>query len=135
MLRFLICSLLLISAGSALLAEEIPDSLKVKEVQRIDTMFVIPAGPVAGAFSSDCRMQVVDTVAGWAKIQVEGWVPVGLVLDRINIVNNYNSFNNTAPTADKVVRQQCTAITKKGTRCSRMAQIGSDRCWQHQRGK
>lgn len=135
MYRFLICSLLLISAGSGLFAEETSDSLKAEAVQRIDTMYVIPAGPVAGAFSSDCRMQVVDTVAGWAKVQVEGWVPVGLVMDRFDNANTYNSFNNTAPTADKAVRQQCTAITKKGTRCSRMAQLGSDRCWQHQRGK
>ncbi len=27
--------------------------------------------------------------------------------------------------------RQCIAITKKGTRCSRKAQPGSDYCWQH----
>lgn len=26
---------------------------------------------------------------------------------------------------------QCTALTKKGTRCTRKAQPGSDKCWQH----
>lgn len=30
-------------------------------------------------------------------------------------------------------RQQCAATTKKGTRCSRLAQPGSSYCWQHQR--
>jgi len=29
-------------------------------------------------------------------------------------------------------RQQCAAITKKGTRCSRKASQGSAYCWQHQ---
>jgi len=28
---------------------------------------------------------------------------------------------------------QCQAITKKGTRCKRKAQPGSDYCWQHQK--
>ena len=133
--RLLICSLLLISAGSALLAEEIPDSRSTEEAGRIDTMYVIPAGPIAGAFTVDSRIQIVDTVAGWAKVQVEGWVPVELVLDRFESVNSYNSINNTAPSADKVIKQRCTAITKKGTRCTRAAQPGSDRCWQHQRKK
>ena len=135
MYRFLILSLLLISAGSAAFAEEISDSREAEEATRIDTMYVIPAGPIAGAFTVDCRMQIVDTVAGWAKVQVEGWVPVGLVLDRYESVNSYNSINNTAPSADKVIKQRCTAITKKGTRCTRAAQVGSDRCWQHQRVK
>lgn len=31
-----------------------------------------------------------------------------------------------------VERTQCTATTKGGKRCSRKAQPGSDRCWQHQ---
>lgn len=29
-------------------------------------------------------------------------------------------------------RVQCDALTKKGTRCSRKAQPGSTKCWQHQ---
>jgi hypothetical protein len=134
MYRLLIYSLFLISTGSAPLAGEIADSLLVEKAQRTDTMYVIPAGPVAGSFTTDCRMQVVDTVAGWAKVQVEGWVPVGLVMDRIESVNNYNSSNNIATPADKVVKQRCAAITKKGTRCSRAAQSGSKYCWQHQKG-
>jgi hypothetical protein len=30
-----------------------------------------------------------------------------------------------------VARQQCAATTKKGTRCSRLADVGSAYCWQH----
>lgn len=30
-------------------------------------------------------------------------------------------------------RQQCAAVTRKGTRCSRLASPGSLYCWQHQR--
>ena len=32
---------------------------------------------------------------------------------------------------DTGTRQQCTATTKKGTRCSRLAAVGNSRCWQH----
>jgi hypothetical protein len=35
--------------------------------------------------------------------------------------------------ASKIERQRCTAITKDGTRCKRLAEPGSDRCWQHRR--
>lgn len=45
----------------------------------------------------------------------------------------------TAPAGPQIKRQpaakqtssQCTAITKKGTRCKRKAKLGSDYCWQH----
>jgi hypothetical protein len=30
-------------------------------------------------------------------------------------------------------RQQCAAITQAGTRCKRLAQVGSRYCWQHQK--
>jgi hypothetical protein len=33
----------------------------------------------------------------------------------------------------KPVRQQCAMITKNGTRCKRLAEPGSDKCWQHKR--
>jgi hypothetical protein len=33
----------------------------------------------------------------------------------------------------KIERQRCTMITKNGTRCKRMAEPGSDRCWQHKK--
>jgi hypothetical protein len=132
MIRSLLCALLLISLSSSLSAEDITDSLRADNVNRIDTMFVIPAGPVAGTFTPDCRMQVVDTVAGWAKIQVEGWVPVGRVMNRIENANNYYTSSSVAPTAEKIARQRCIAITAKGTQCKRAAKPGSQYCWQHQ---
>lgn len=36
-----------------------------------------------------------------------------------------------SPTLRDTERRQCAAITKKGTRCSRMAQPGRAYCWQH----
>ena len=33
----------------------------------------------------------------------------------------------------KVQRQQCTMITKNGTRCKRLAEPGSNKCWQHKK--
>lgn len=35
------------------------------------------------------------------------------------------------PTLRNTERQQCAATTRKGTRCSRMAQSGRAYCWQH----
>ena len=132
MFRAIICALLLVTLGSGLYAEDLTDSLETSGVGRMDTMFVIPAGPVAGSFTPDCRMQVVDTVAGWARIQVEGWVPVGLVMNRFESVNNYYLSSSVAPSAEKPVRQRCAAITAKGTQCKRAAMPGSQYCWQHQ---
>ncbi|MBU0507213.1 hypothetical protein KKH27_00055 [bacterium] len=105
-----------------------PDSLP----RIADTMYVIPAGPVAGAFTPHCRLSVLDTVAGWAKIQVEGWVPVGAVADRLaNGHSHQNPLLAPAPATPSPLRTQCAAITKKGTRCKRLAQPGSQYCWQH----
>ena len=39
----------------------------------------------------------------------------------------------TMPRKSGVSGGQCSATTKKGTRCSRKAQPGSTRCWQHSR--
>lgn len=36
-------------------------------------------------------------------------------------------------TPTNVVSQQCAAITKAGTRCSRKAEAGSIYCWQHKK--
>jgi putative hemolysin len=36
-----------------------------------------------------------------------------------------------SPASQPATRQQCAATTKKGTRCSRMANAGSAYCWQH----
>lgn len=96
-----------------------------------DTMFVIPAGPVAGSFTSAARVAVLDTIAGWAKIQVEGWVPVQAVADRLSAPANPFTIGASSPSLP-APRSQCEAITKKGARCSRRAQPGSRYCWQHQ---
>lgn len=37
----------------------------------------------------------------------------------------------STPTIRNTERQQCAATTRKGTRCSRMAQPGRAYCWQH----
>ena len=59
-----------------------PDSLPSP---RAETLYVIPAGPVAGSFTPAARLTIDDTIAGWARIRVEGWVPVGAVLDRLQL--------------------------------------------------
>ena len=105
------------------------DSLQTKS----DTVYVIPAGPVAGSFTPAARLAVTDTVAGWAKIQIEGWVPVGAVLDRLNAPPNPFQQANTVenPGRKKKEFRQCEGITRKGERCTRNA-IGTTRyCWQH----
>ena len=54
-------------------------------------------------------------------------------------VEGTNKQNFTPESKDQVkpktniTSQQCEAITKKGTRCSRKAQAGSKYCWQHQK--
>ena len=105
---------------------------------RTDTIFVIPAGPIAGSFTSAARLVVADTVAGWAHIQVEGWVPVGAVLDRLSTQDLAPAKTSTlgkifGTSKSSVPPRQCEAITRKGTRCSRNAQKGTPYCWQHQK--
>ncbi|MDD5089113.1 MAG: hypothetical protein PHI18_10010 [bacterium] len=97
-------------------------------------MFVIPAGPVAGSFTSAARVSVLDTIAGWAKISVEGWVPVRAVAGRL-AASEKTAPPDATSLAPSAPRHQCEAITKKGTRCKRMAQPGSKYCWQHQPGR
>ena len=70
--------IILLVCGLAL-AQSPPDTIKLPA----DTIFVIPAGPVAGTFTPAARLSITDTVAGWAKIQVEGWVPIRAVADRM----------------------------------------------------
>jgi hypothetical protein len=97
-----------------------------------DTLYVIPAGPVAGSFTSAARLTIDDTLAGWARVRVEGWVPVGAVLDRMRLESSTPGpaqLGNPAKAAD---RPQCAAMTKKGARCTRKAKPGSKYCWQHQ---
>ena len=96
-----------------------------------DTVFVIPGGPVAGTLTADARATVLDTIAGWAKIQIEGWVPVRAVAGRLNRdAASAPAKGKSWKTADEP--HQCEAYTKKGTRCKRKAMPGSRYCWQHQ---
>jgi hypothetical protein len=59
--------------------------------------------------------------------------------DSLVIYQNYRltSKNQAPQTPDtliqKIERQRCSMITKNGSRCKRMAEPGSDRCWQHKR--
>ncbi|MCC6476954.1 hypothetical protein IT157_07845 [bacterium] len=101
----------------------------VRQYQPMDTLYVIPAGPVAGGFTSESRIQVLDSIAGWAKIQMEGWAPASA----IQWTSVTAQAGPAVVTEAGAVKQatQCTAITKKGTRCKRTAKPGSTRCWQH----
>jgi hypothetical protein len=105
-----------------------PDSLRAPA----DTIYVIPAGPVAGTFTSAARVTVEDTIAGWAKIRMEGWVPFSSVANRF-AVSSADSSAVIKSSGKTAARHQCEAITKKGTRCKRMAEPGSRFCWQHQK--
>jgi hypothetical protein len=111
----------------------IQDAFAADSLRTADTVYVIPAGPVAGSFTPAARITVADTVAGWAKIQIEGWVPVGKVADRLNAppspFQNVNAIEK--PEKKKPEVHQCEAITRKGTRCTRNAIKGSRYCWQH----
>lgn len=118
-------------------AQEIPDSLKSPlasdSVSKAPaTIYVIPAGPVAGSFTDQSRIQVVDTVAGWAKILIEGWVPVEKVVSRMSEdAPKIQLTEVEKPKKVKAERPQCIAMTTKGKQCTRRSIPGSKKCWQH----
>jgi hypothetical protein len=137
-LRWILLILCLLGTGAVgTWAEETSDSLKVPDslvVIKIgfDTIYVIPAGPLAGSFTDASRLQVVDTVAGWAKILVEGWVPVDKVVARMTSGTGQITLTEIEkPKKQKPERPQCIAMTGKGKQCTRKAMAGSKRCWQH----
>ncbi|HEY3293846.1 MAG TPA: hypothetical protein VGL38_00250 [bacterium] len=123
-----VLSILLLAAHLSL-AQTLPDSLQPEA----DTMFVIPAGPVAGTFTDPARLVVVDTVAGWAKIQVEGWVPVSSVLHRMTAPLSGPGQAQPPSVSKAAPSTQCEGRTTKGARCKRKAATGSRFCWQHQK--
>ena len=50
------------------------------------------------------------------------------------VVSDSSRARSTQPAAVKLndtARQQCSATTQRGTRCSRMAVAGKNTCWQH----
>jgi hypothetical protein len=127
-LRVIAGVIILLTCGSVF-AQTNSDSLRVSA----DTVFVFPAGPVAGSFTNAARVAVVDTIAGWAKIQFEGWVPVRTVLNRLNEPTS----GPLSPMGGNIGKahtsfQLCEGVTTKGARCKRKASPGSKFCWQHQ---
>lgn len=120
-LRLLVLLLILILAGSVLAQDggALPD-----------TLWAIPCGPMVGTMMPGARVDVLDTVAGWAKVTVEGWVPVLTAL-RYLPVDTGAASESAGASVDEEFRQ-CEAITLKGTRCTRRAMKGSRYCWQHQ---
>jgi hypothetical protein len=122
------------------LAQTPPDSVHPAEPPG-QTLFVIPAGPVAGSFTPPARLSIIDTVAGWAHIQVEGWVPVSAVLDRLPApaiappVDTGQHLKSAVSDPAQEAGGRCAAITKSGKRCKRNAAPGSAYCWQHQNQK
>ncbi|MBK6765101.1 MAG: hypothetical protein IPG71_01975 [bacterium] len=123
--------------AGAVCGQDIADSLTALDSTThvtpiFDSIYVIPAGPVAGSFTPQSRIQVVDTVAGWARILVEGWVPVEKVVGRMTSEIPQTILADTEkPKKVKKERPQCTATTTKGKRCTRKAISGSNKCWQH----
>jgi hypothetical protein len=125
---FLLAIYVLSLCGLAAAQTAAADTLPV----HADTIYVIPAGPVAGMFTSAARLTIEDTVAGWAKIRMEGWVPLGSIAHRF--ASDTIAPSSVTKSPGKIEgRHQCEAITKKGTRCKRMAESGSRYCWQHQK--
>ncbi|RPH95174.1 hypothetical protein EHM69_05180 [candidate division KSB1 bacterium] len=111
------------------------DSVSVPAPKPADTIWVIPAGPIAGTFTPASRITVNDTIAGWARILVEGWVPVSAVISRMSAATPAENPALTGEENKSTARVQCAAITTKGVRCKRMAEPGSKYCWQHQSRK
>jgi hypothetical protein len=134
-LRPLFAVMLLAMVGGVAAQPSAPDSAR----RAFDTVYVIPAGPVAGTFTPSARLTVTDTVANWARVLIEGWVPVSAVMDRPFGASTAAPYDSLRTSASPRVQgksgppQQCAAITKKGTRCKRLAAPGSKYCWQHQR--
>lgn len=137
-MRYSLFCLMILAAFARSFAQS-PDStadslalVSVKQAVMIgDTMFVLPAGPIAGCFTAESRLSIEDTVAGWAKIRVEGWVPLRAVLARM-VVTPVTAVRDQPVSARAVETGRCQAVTKKGTPCSRKARPGSRYCWQHQ---
>lgn len=98
-----------------------------------ETLWVIPAGPTAGSFTPAARLQIEDTVAGWAKVRVEGWVPVRAVLEHLGRADTAAVEASTRGGIKAVIPGKCQALTKKGAPCKRKARPGSSYCWQHQK--
>lgn len=137
MRRFLLTLAFICAGACGAISQETSDSLTAPDTLSVvksgfDTIYVIPAGPLAGGFTDNSRLQVMDTVAGWAKILVEGWVPVDKVIARMTSETGQVTLTEIEkPKKQKAERPQCIAMTSKGKQCSRKAMVGSKKCWQH----
>ncbi len=120
--------------GSALAQQggALPETLITPQESSVqfDTLWAVPCGPVVGTMVPGARVQILDTVASWAKITVEGWVPVSTALKYVP--PDAAVENVRAAEEESAEFHQCEAITLKGTRCTRRAKKGSRYCWQHQ---
>lgn len=85
---------------------------------------------MVGTMIAGARVQVLDTVAGWAKVTVEGWMPVATALQYLPQDTAAALEGISSPAEEGF--HQCEAITLKGTRCTRRAMKDSRYCWQHQ---
>lgn len=130
--RYLFLVLILAGSLSAQTeVSEVADTLQ-ETGDVADTLWAIPCGPMVGTMMSGARVQISDTIAGWAKVTVEAWVPVSVALQYAPVDTIPVRGSTIAlPVADEEFHQ-CEAITLKGTRCSRRAKKGSRYCWQHQ---
>jgi len=134
MIRFILTALALCLTATGVFGEDLtPDTSRAATVPSVDTMYVIPAGPLAGTLTNQARVTVNDTIAGWAKIQVEGWVPVRVALPYLRKAEADTASVVPQVQDKKSPARQCAAITKNGTRCTRKAKPGSIYCWQHEK--
>lgn len=132
----LLTGLLLALSLSSLFGQTMPDSARAA----VDSLRIIPCGEAIGTFYPSARVTVADTVAGWAKLYVEGWVPVESALPFLNrprldsAAVGFMMLGGSVSSSQKQpeIRQQCEAVTSKGKRCSRKAEKKSKFCWQHQ---
>jgi hypothetical protein len=114
----------------ALLILLITGSLFAQQTSTLpDTLWAIPCGPMVGTMESGARIQVIDTVAGWARVSMEGWIPLITALKYLP-QDTTAAPENVESGAEEF--HQCEATTQKGTQCSRRAMKGSRYCWQHQ---
>ena len=54
-----------------------------------------------------------------------------VIYQNLRIVNKATTGALVDTVNQKIIRQRCTAITKDGSRCSRLALPGQTKCWQH----
>jgi hypothetical protein len=77
-----------------------------------------------------------DTPREQPAVSTSSTMAMPLAVEATTAVPDSTRGRTTQPAAVKVndtARQQCSATTQRGTRCSRMAAVGRSTCWQHGR--